>query len=243
VACLVNEGNSAWHAGNRWYNTHSIGIECRPECTSGDVDTVAELVATIYKHVGKVLPLIGHKDIVATACPGRYYSKIADIQRRATALYQTGKMPAASSGSGSSASSGGMTASQAVASGQAWSEQITGHAIAHDGIYGPDTKANGVRVLQWALNKDYGAGLTIDGQAGPLTYAALGNHYVRSGETQYMVTACEVLLMINGYNPHGVEIPGTFGSGCSNAVGAYQRDAGLTVDHSCGRNTFSALIK
>nr|DAT48719.1 MAG TPA: N-acetylmuramoyl-L-alanine amidase [Caudoviricetes sp.] len=93
VACLVNEGRAAWHAGNRWYNTHSIGIECRPEMDSTTYKTVIETVAMIYRHVGKVLPVIGHKDIVATACPGRYYAYLKDIQAQATALYQSGKAP------------------------------------------------------------------------------------------------------------------------------------------------------
>lgn len=97
VACLVNEGRAAWHAGNRWYNTHSIGIECRPEMDSTTYKTVIETVAMIYKHVGRVLPVIGHKDIVATACPGRYYPYLKDIQAQATALYKSGKAPSGAS--------------------------------------------------------------------------------------------------------------------------------------------------
>ena len=88
VACIVNEGDSAWHCGNGYWNRHSIGIEARPECRPGDVDTVVELIATIYKHLGRVVPVVGHKDITPTACPGRYYPLISDIQRRAEAMYR-----------------------------------------------------------------------------------------------------------------------------------------------------------
>lgn len=88
VACIVNEGDSAWHCGNGYWNRHSIGIEARPECRQGDVDTVVELIATIYKHLGRVLPVVGHKDITPTACPGRYYPLIGEIQRRAEAMYR-----------------------------------------------------------------------------------------------------------------------------------------------------------
>ena len=88
VACIVNEGDSAWHCGNGYWNRHSIGIEARPECRPGDVDTVVELIATIYKHLGRVVPVVGHKDITPTACPGRYYPLIGEIQRRAEALYR-----------------------------------------------------------------------------------------------------------------------------------------------------------
>ena len=92
------------------------------------------------------------------------------------------------------------------------------------------------------MYKDYNAGLEIDGAAGTKTYSALGNHTVRRGETQYMVTALEVLLLMNGYNPHGVEIPGEFGDGCAKATGQYQEVKGLTVDKIAGRNTFLKLI-
>ncbi len=104
-ACIVNEGDAAWHAGNRWYNMHSIGIECRPEMDTVTYKTVIETVAMIYRHVGKVLPVIGHRDIVSTACPGRYYPYLQDIQAQATALYRSGKAPTGVGGSNAVASS------------------------------------------------------------------------------------------------------------------------------------------
>ena len=117
-----------------------------------------------------------------------------------------------------------------------------GTNIPEDGEYGPKTKANGVKILQWAMNMDYGAGLEVDGEAGPATKGALGYHTVRYGETQYMVTALEVLLLMNGYNPHGVELPGEFGTGCQKATGQFQSGNGLTADKIAGRNTFLKLI-
>ena len=245
VACIIDHKNCAWHAGNKWYNQHSIGIECRPECRTGDVDTLVELLADLFKIYG-VLPVIGHKDIVATACPYRYYSKLGDIKARAIKLMQTGKMTNAKVSKSTStikkATSSGLSAKQATLYGQKKSNQILGTKIAQDGIWGSDTKKNAVKILQWAMNKDYGSGLKIDGIFGAKSKRALGNHYVRSGETQYMVTACEVLLYMNGYNPKGVEIPGTFGSGLKKAVGQYQAASNLEVDYSCGKNTFRKLI-
>lgn len=82
VACIVDPDDTAWHAGNWWYNLRSIGIECRPEMTDGDLATVAELIREIWKVYGK-LPIIGHKDIVATACPGRYYAKLSTLKSMA----------------------------------------------------------------------------------------------------------------------------------------------------------------
>lgn len=135
-----------------------------------------------------------------------------------------------------------LTVTQAVKAGQAISNIILGTSIKEDGKWGSETKKNAVKILQWAMNKDYGVGLEIDGIAGTKTYSALGNHTVRRGETQYMVTALEVLLLMNGYNPHGVEIPGEFGDGCAKATGQYQEAKGLTVDKIAGRNTFLKLI-
>lgn len=90
VVKLAKYNDCTWHAGDKYYNTHSIGIECRPECTSGDVNTLVELIANIYLIHG-VLPLIGHKDVVATACPGLYYSKLNNIEKRAVKLYKKKK--------------------------------------------------------------------------------------------------------------------------------------------------------
>lgn len=91
--------------------------------------------------------------------------------------------------------------------------------IAEDGERGADTRKKSVMVLQTALNKDYGAGLTVDGIIGANTKKALGTHYVEKGEKQYMVTAAEIMLMMMGKDPHGVEKPGVFGSGLEKAAG------------------------
>ena len=52
-----------------------------------------------------------------------------------------------------------------------------------------------------------------------------------------MVTAAEILLLLRAYDPNGVEIPGTFGSGLLSAVKAFQKAQGLTVSGTCDRNT------
>lgn len=129
-----------------------------------------------------------------------------------------------------------------VRDGQIHANNFSGAGIETDGIRGANTKKAGIKVLQTALNLDYKAGLTVDGVWGSKSETALGSHYVASGETQYMVTAAEILLMLKGYNPNGVECPGQFGSGLKAAVGQYQKDNGLTVDYICGPATFKSLI-
>lgn len=94
VTCIVNYNDAAYHAGSKYYNTHSIGIECRPEMTEGDLKTLAEYIGgDLWKKYGK-LPLIGHKDVASTACPGRYYNMLGTIKSMAEAVYAGQKVQA-----------------------------------------------------------------------------------------------------------------------------------------------------
>lgn len=114
--------------------------------------------------------------------------------------------------------------------------------LAADGIRGAKTKKAAAKVLQRAINLDYKTGLSEDGVFGSKSLKALGNHYVRMKETQYLVTALEILLMLKGYEPNGVECPGIFGAGLKNCVLKYQKDNNLTIDGIAGRTTFISLI-
>jgi len=132
--------------------------------------------------------------------------------------------------------------SELVSVGQQHSINFTGFQISTDGIWGPETKGNAIRCVQVACNHDYGSGLDVDGEWGALSSAALSGHYVERGETQFLVTAVEILLMLRGYNPNGVECPGSFGDGLFAAVCQFQTDAGITVDGIAGVETICALM-
>lgn len=93
VAQLVALSDTAYHADNWPINLTTIGIECPPECTAEQVDTLVTLIADLYKCYGRVLPLSGHKDHTKTVCPGRYYPMLQDIQARATALWLSANAP------------------------------------------------------------------------------------------------------------------------------------------------------
>lgn len=82
VACMVNLYDTAYHAGDWFANLSSIGIECRPEMSDGDLETVCELVAYLYGVYGE-LPIYPHKYFSRTACPGRYEAKLDYIKQRA----------------------------------------------------------------------------------------------------------------------------------------------------------------
>lgn len=50
--------------------------------SDGDLETVCELIAYLFKVYG-VMPVIGHKDVSSTACPGRYYAQLGYMKQRA----------------------------------------------------------------------------------------------------------------------------------------------------------------
>ena len=129
-----------------------------------------------------------------------------------------------------------------VRDGQIHANNFAGAGTETDGVRGDDTRKAGIKVLQVAMNHDYGAGLAVDGIWGSKSEAALKGHTVRHGEVQYMVTALQILLMLKGYNPNGVECPGSFGDGCLSATKSYQQNNGLEVDGIAGHNTFKSLI-
>ena len=130
-----------------------------------------------------------------------------------------------------------------IKAGQMHANNFTGAGLAIDGVRGTLTKKAGIMAVQTALNLDFKAGLVVDGEWGPKSDAALKKHSVRLGSTRYLVTAVEILLMLKGYNPNGVECPGQFGSGCAAATGRYQTDHSLKADKIAGYDTIKSLIK
>lgn len=81
---------------------------------------------------------------------------------------------------------------------------------------------------------------TTDPEPQPTT----GNAKIRKGQSyaNKFANAAEILLHLRAYDPNGVEIPGTFGSGLLSAVKAFQKAQNLTVSGTCDRNTFLKLI-
>jgi peptidoglycan hydrolase-like protein with peptidoglycan-binding domain len=94
VACIVDLKDTAWHCGHYPSNQKTIGIECNPRMSGGDLETVAELIADIRKVYGR-LPLSKHSDYQQTSCPGTYAGKIAWLDKRAEEI-RTGGKPASS---------------------------------------------------------------------------------------------------------------------------------------------------
>lgn len=106
-----------------------------------------------------------------------------------------------------------------IAIGQAHANNFAQCGLVTDGIRGANTRKAAVKVVQRALNADYNAGLVEDGIWGNATERAFGKHYVTVGEIQYLVCALEILCMLKGKDPKGVECPGKFGNGLASACG------------------------
>lgn len=119
-----------------------------------------------------------------------------------------------------------------IKKGQQHAINFTGVKIEVDGIVGTNTNKMKHRVLQHALNLDYGYSITEDSIVGTRSKDKLDSHYVKKGETQYMVTAAEILMMLHGIDPSGVECPGTYGSGLVNASKQFFGDDGLKITAS-----------
>lgn len=111
------------------------------------------------------------------------------------------------------------TRKELIALGQQHAINFTGVQISVDGIVGRNTKRMAVRIVQRAMNEDYGYTIAEDGIVGRKTLAKAGKHYVKRGETQFLVTALEILCLLQGKDPNGVECPGTFGGGLARACG------------------------
>lgn len=126
-----------------------------------------------------------------------------------------------------------------VKKGQQHAINFTGVKISVDGIAGSETKEMKARVLQHAMNLDYGKTIAENGEFDAKSKKKLGNHYIKKGEKQYMVTAAEILMELNGIDPNGVEMPGKYGNGLVKAAKKFFGDDGKKIT----ANEFLKLIK
>lgn len=77
VTEVVKWAYRAWHG--RSANNDYIGLECRPEMSAGDWQTLVERCADIERYYNKSMRYANHSDFVSTACPGRYTSRLGEL--------------------------------------------------------------------------------------------------------------------------------------------------------------------
>lgn len=237
----IEEGRPEWaigaHAGSANYN--SIGICCEgnfeiEQMPAAQKKSVKELTADIKKRYA-ITKVQRHSEVSATACPGRNYpfseiagANVSDIKTEETKL-QANPVPNVPG------------KSYIVQVGQIHANNFCGANIKTDGVRGANTVKAGIKVLQTAINFNYKQKLKVDGVWGSNSKAALGNHYVKLGEKQYMVTAVQILLMLKGYACE-LQNPGKFDKNLEKVVKQYQKDYQLTVDGVVGYYTLMSLI-
>lgn len=119
-----------------------------------------------------------------------------------------------------------------VKNGQQHAIEFTGVKIDVDGIVGKDTNKMKARVLQHAMNLDYGKTIVEDGVFGVESKKKLGSHYVKKNERQFLVTAAEILMELHGIDPNGVEMPGVYGNGLTKAAKKFFGDDGTKITAS-----------
>lgn len=119
-----------------------------------------------------------------------------------------------------------------IKKGQKHAINFTGVTIGVDGIVGSETRRMKARVLQHAMNLDYGKTIEEDGLFQSKSKEKLSSHYVEKGECQYMVTAAEILMELNGIDPNGIEYPGKYDNGLVNASKKFFGDDGLKITSS-----------
>lgn len=125
-----------------------------------------------------------------------------------------------------------------IAEVQRWCNSNYNYSQEADGINGPNTKKGLVIAYQTELNKQFGAGLSVDGIFGSKTKAATVN--VRYGAQGNITRVLQGALICLGYSTNGFD--GLFYGGTQGAVKAYQRAKGLSVDGIAGKNTFAGLL-
>lgn len=112
-----------------------------------------------------------------------------------------------------------------------------------DGEKGPLTKAAAIEALQKALNLDYEVGLVEDGKLGSKTKAKAKKIKISKGKNGYCVTVLEILFLINGIDPKGVEYPGIAGDGLDTAIRSYRKKKKWPVSGIAGSGTVLSLLK
>jgi peptidoglycan hydrolase-like protein with peptidoglycan-binding domain len=239
------------HTANR--NSTSFGIVWignyeNDQPSGAQINNTAELIRHLVA-TGRLqggAPLGGHRDVSATACPGRNaYPRLPEIRRLA------GNLP----GPGGSVPGAGGPLLRRGSRGEEvriWQTILHGASLLPasgvDGVFGPATEA-ATRRFQTAL------GVAADGIVGPDTREATGRLLawlagqsppvvppfpgtVRRGSTGAAVSTVQARLRDRGWS---ITVDGVFGPRTEEVVRAFQREKGLAVDGIVGPATWNAL--
>ena len=222
------------HASGVNYNT--IGVCCEgnfenEQMPEAQKQALKEVVSWLRKEYG-ITRFRKHSDVSKTACPGKNFpfGEVVKVSENIPSKTESIQQIQHIAGKGA-----------IIRAGQIHASNFADAGIITDGIRGNATIEAGIKVLQTAMNLDYKSKLAVDGIYGSATKVALGKHYVKKGEKQYMVTALQILLMLKGY-ACDLTCPGVFDTATESVVKEYQKNNLLTVDGVVGYNTWMSLI-
>lgn len=168
ISEIVSPKNIAWHA--RGGNSDSIGVEARPEMSDADFETGAQLLAYIRRIYGNI-PVVGHRDVLATECPGEWYKNLKRLSDRANAINGGAASKPVSKPSSSLWDTNNTIKNMSSAKVKELQSNLVklGFSVGSSGVDG-SYKANtvaAVKAFQKANN------LSVDGIAGPATSAKI----------------------------------------------------------------------
>ena len=214
-------------------NETSLGIENEGTYTSETPPAVqwnklVDLCAFLCQSYAiPAAELYGHRDFLATDCPGNlFYAKLPELRNAVAAKLgsppppPTRTWPTLQSG----ASGFRVTTLQYLL-------RYRGSTITADGAFGAGTKSA-------VVSFQNANGLVGDGIVGPNTWEQLVVT-VREGAVNEAVRGVQTALTARGYN---VSVDGNFGSGTKAAVVSFQNASGLTADGIVGPDTWAKLV-
>lgn len=264
VGLYVDEANRPWTSSSAYNDQRAVTIEvANSQCggswpVSGAAwNTLVDLCVDIIRRNPGIKRADGrpglnytgdrngsltkHKMFSSTDCPGTYLDQRMKELEKAVNAKLDGTTYVAPSAPAQSSQPAKKT-SPSISDVQSWANAnyggILGFKLAVDGKYGPKTKSALTKILQYELNRQFGAGLKVDGIFGKNTKAACVN--VRQGAKGNLTRSLQGILICLGYYTGGFD--GVFGEKTFAAVRAFQGSRGLTQDGVAGKNTFTALL-
>lgn len=199
-------------------NSTSIGI-----CAEGnfEIDVMpAEQKNSIIELIGylkrkyPIRKVKRHKDVNATACPGKNYPFDEIVNGKITVKVQ------------------GL-----VADIQCTLNSRYGLNISIDNVAGNNTKRAIVIGLQTELNSQYNKKLTVDGVFGTKTNNACIT--LRKGAQGNITWIMQARLACIGYN---ITVDGVFGNATLTIVKQFQKEKGIGIDGVVGKTTWNRLL-
>jgi len=214
------------------YNAKTIGICCQGDfeyvdasMSDAQYNALVWLIQYCQGIYGNGLYIKGHKEVSATACPGKNFplEEVKKLQYRGDTTNTANTATVTSTGDST------------IKSIQSTLNSRYGFNLDVDGIFGNLTKTALVKALQREI------GTTADGIFGINTYTACGNKTnLKNGSSGKLVYILQATLYCLGFDCKGID--SDFGSNTQSAVKAYQQAKGLTVDGIAGKNTFAKLF-